>query len=164
LKLKLAILGVGVFAILSAVLHVALSTRGAIPFIYSFHGIILAIVVALTTTVLGISLRKITWLQRRNAFVLSVIYIALTLALWLPSVPVGDHIGRAVENVIYDEPISGDGFGGWFYLDDSGMGAMPMTAECVGSVLIYLPGWFVVLIAFCWMQAIVIRKSLNSEA
>ena len=93
MKLKLAVLGIGVFAILSAVMHVALSTRGAIPFIYNFHGIVLAVVVTASTTILWALLRRVRRFRERNAFVLCILYVVLTLTIWLPLVPVGDFVG-----------------------------------------------------------------------
>ena len=149
--MRLAILGIGVAALLYWMLDLILDVRGASPFVRPFHTAGILLTVAAATSVFWALLRVVPTGLRRQPLALTIIYLAFIFGVWHFTLPLGDHVAELRERATRTPYEVGDTGYGWFYWDDSGMGNWPTTMllAVLGSIRAPVP--HVLLVTFVYM-------------
>lgn len=139
------LLFISTVALCLCLLEAPLDMRGAVRFVRPYHYLGTVLTVLGTILVFWPLYRCIGWLRRRGAFVVSILFLLLLFTAWAFTLPLGDRIAihhqrlDPTQQYYLPEP----GFG-WFYGDDSGMGAWPMQLAYLFYALKYpwLPAIF----------------------
>ncbi len=141
----------GTTALAIMVVQTGLDIRGANRFVRPFHYGGAFITVLLAALIAELVRRWLPRLQLDAPWRAASCYLMAFLVVWWFIIPADDAVAQIVERRMRTPQEVGDTGYGWFYYDDSGMGADPMHLLIVLIYCVFrAPWWLAALIVFIY--------------
>jgi len=122
-----SLFAIGTASLSLGLLEASLDLRGADRFVRPYHYAGTLITVILVVSVFWVLFRRLGWLRRRGAFLLSIVFLVLFLSAWSFTLPLGDRVAVHYQRLDPEQSVGEPPGYGWFYGDDSGSGGVPMS-------------------------------------
>ena len=149
--MHLTILSIGSVGLLWSILDFDLDIRGANLFVRPYHQVGLLLTILISILAFSALLRLGRGIFASRPALQTLLYVLSVLAVWCFVLPLGDWSAEQWERA-HKTPAEVEDVGyGWYYRDDSGMGAHPMTIAHMLRPAILVPVLPILWLTFCYL-------------